>query len=112
MIEDLKTAKDILKKYNQEHLLNFYDELNDDEKCLLIKQICNIDFDKIFSLYEASKTDEIIPTASIKPLSHINKYDISPKDFDNYTKLGDSYISQNKFAVVTMAGGQRNKAWL
>lgn len=106
MIEDLKRAKEILKKYNQEHLLNFYDELNDNEKSLLLKQICNINFDKILGLYEASKIDEVIPTKLIEPLPYINKAAISCEDFNNYTKIGDNNITQNKLAVVTMAGGQ------
>jgi len=107
MIEDLKRAKEILKRYNQEHLLNFYDELNNEEKDLLVKQICNIDFDKILSLYEASKIDEVIPTNLIEPLPYIDKSNISTEDFDKYTAIGDSYIKENKFAVVTLAGGQR-----
>lgn len=106
MIEDLKRAKDILKKYNQEHLLNFYDELNDDEKNMLIEQICNIDFDKIFNLYEASKTDEVIPTNLIEPLPYIDKSKLSMDEINFYSNIGSKFISQNKFAVVTMAGGQ------
>lgn len=106
MIEDLEKAKDILKKYNQEHLLNFYDELNDDEKTLLIKQICNIDFDKIFNLYEASKIDEVIPTKLIEPLPYIDKSKLSEDEINFYNQIGGNFITENKFAVVTMAGGQ------
>lgn len=106
MIEDLKKAKEILKKYNQEHLLNFYDELNNEERDLLIKQICTIDFDKILNLYEASKTDEVIPTNLIEPLAYIDKSTLSTKDINMYTDIGSKYINENKFAVVTMAGGQ------
>ena len=40
-----------LKKYNQEHVLNFYDELTDSEKQMLINQIRSIDFEKMQRLY-------------------------------------------------------------
>ena len=42
MENELCKAKEILKKYNQEHLLNFYDELTEDEKKILISQIIKI----------------------------------------------------------------------
>ena len=35
-------AKEILKKYNQEHLLAFYDKLTQEKKEKLINQILNI----------------------------------------------------------------------
>ena len=43
MLQDYESAKSVLKKYNQEHLLNFYDELNNEEKLALINQIFHID---------------------------------------------------------------------
>jgi len=108
MIKNLQVAKEILKKYNQEHLLRFYDELNDDEKEFLVNQICNIDFDQIFSLYEASKIDEVIPTKLIEPLSYKEKYKLSDDESTYYSIIGTDAIKSNKFAVVTMAGGQRH----
>ena len=32
MNDDFLKAKDILKKYNQEHVLNFYDKLSEENK--------------------------------------------------------------------------------
>lgn len=107
MEENLQVAKEILKKYNQEHLISFYDELNDEERAILIKQICGIDFDQIFKLYEASKTDEVIPTKAIEPLSYVEKSKVSNEDYSFYSKVGENAIKNNEFAVVTMAGGQR-----
>ena len=60
MIQDYEIAKKTLTKYKQEHLLAFYDELNNQEKELLIHQICQIDFEQILNLYEFSKKDEVI----------------------------------------------------
>ena len=36
---------------------------------------------------------------------------LSKEEKENYEQIGNSIIKQGKYAVVTMAGGQRNKAW-
>mgnify|MGYP000333825861 CR=1 FL=1 len=53
MEDKLKKAKKILKKYNQEHLLHFYDELSEEEKNKLINQILSINFKKILTIFIA-----------------------------------------------------------
>lgn len=105
-MDSFQKAKEILSKYNQEHLLAFYDELDENEKELLINQICRIDFKQIFDLYEASKTDEVIPTNHIEPLPYFDKSKLSKEELDNYISIGEAYIKSSEFAVVTMAGGQ------
>lgn len=106
MIQNYEKAKDILCKYHQEHLLNFYDELNNEEKEFLTNQICNINFQQIFDLYEASKTDEVIPQNLIEPLSYTIKKNLSNEDFTYYNQIGKNAIINGKYAVVTLAGGQ------
>lgn len=112
MLQNYELAKDILKKYHQEHLLNFYDELNNDEQEALINQICNIDFKQIFDLYEASKKDEVIPTNSIEPLPYDVKTQLSKDEISYYEQIGLNILSNNKCAIVTLAGGQRKSSWL
>ena len=41
-----ENALEILKKYGQEHVLAYYDELNDEEKQSLLLQIDEIDFSR------------------------------------------------------------------
>lgn len=106
MLQDYESAKSILKKYNQEHLLNFYDELNNEEKIALINQIFHIDFNQIFDLYEASKTDEIIPHNVIEPLKYKVKNQLSQDEITYYEEISKDVFINNKYAVVTMAGGQ------
>ena len=55
MDTELHDTMQILKKYNQEHLLNFYDELTEPEKETLLSQIHNIDFDKINIILERER---------------------------------------------------------
>lgn len=105
-MESYDKAESLLKTYKQEHLLGFYNELNTNEKEFLIDQICHINFKQIFELYEASKTDEVIPTNLIEPLPYFDKEKLSKKDFDFFTTIGENSIKNCEYAVVTMAGGQ------
>ena len=106
MLRNYNKAKEILEKYKQEHLLNFYNELNKEEKGLLIDQICQIDFQQIFDLYESSKRNEVIPYNKIKPLSYTIKNQLSKYETSHYEAIGEEVISNQKYAVVTLAGGQ------
>ena len=108
MVKNYEKAKEIVKKYHQERLLSFYDELDTDEQNLLCDQICSIDFDQIFELYEHSKINEDIPVSSIDPLDYYIKDKLTKEQIDLYTQLGEASIKNHEFAVVTMAGGQRN----
>ena len=40
----LETAKELLAKYHQEHVLQYYDTLSDTEKAALLEQIEETDF--------------------------------------------------------------------
>ena len=106
MINNYEKAKAIVKKYNQEHLLSFYEDLDTDEKNFLVNQICSINFEQIFNLYENSKKDEVIPHNLIEPLPYKIKNDLSNKETLNYEEVGLNKILENKYAVVTLAGGQ------
>lgn len=106
MDDKLKKAKEILKKYNQEHLLYFYDELSEEEKNILINQILNINFEKIINLYVNSKINEDISEVKISPLSHLEKDKLTEKESNYYIQIGEAIIRNNQVAVVTMAGGQ------
>ena len=105
-MDNFLKAKEILKEYNQEHLLSFYDELDDEQKEFLVNQILRIDFKQILDLYEASKTDEVIPCNLIEPLHYFDKARLSHDEKNLYLALGETYIKENSLAVVTMAGGQ------
>ena len=71
MKDKLSLTKHILKKYNQEHLLTFYDDLSVDQQNMLINQILSINFEQILTLYKNSFLDD--PKTKISPLNHIEK---------------------------------------
>ena len=105
-MDSYQKAKEILKEYKQEQLLAFYDELSKAQQEALIKQINSINFKQIFDLYEASKTDEEIPHNSIQPLDYIDKSSLDKVSYINFLDIGETYIRNGEYAVVTLAGGQ------
>lgn len=99
---------DILEKYNQRHLLNFYDILNGEKRELLLDQILRINFEQICDLY---KNSYIEPEKhdTITPLPYVDKAKLSNKEFKYYNKIGIETIKNHEFAVITLAGGQGSR---
>jgi len=95
--------KDILKKYNQEHILNYLNEENKEE---LINQILNIDFEEILELYEETKKPIEIDIENIESANAINPQKIDKEKIYQYRKIGSNTIKNGQFAVSIMAGGQ------
>ena len=93
-----------LEKYNQEHLLHFYEELDDQEKEILLNQLLRIDLDQIINIYNNSFKNS--DTYSLSPLKHYEKERFTEEQINRYISIGESIITSNSFAVVTMAGGQ------
>lgn len=105
MNSKLKTVNKILKKYKQEHLLQFYNEIDDEEKKEnLLDEILNLDFLKMQTLYKNSMINNT--NYKVTPIKHIEKNKISESELKEFAKIGEKQIIENSFAVVTMAGGQ------
>lgn len=103
-------VKEKLSKYGQEHLLKFYEELNNNEKENLLEDILEINFEQIEMLYKEIKVEDKFKEDIIEPIKYINKEKLSEEERNYYNKIGENSIKNNEYAVVTLAGGQRNKA--
>ena len=101
-IEEIKRK---LKKYGQEHLLNFYDTLDEKKQEKLLEQIERIDFDLINSLYNKTKDGIKQEDADVEPIEFIDKYKLNDM-YKYYEDIGKKAIKSGKLAAVTMAGGQ------
>ena len=108
-IDGLNKAREILKTYNQEHLLQFYDELTETEQKNLINQILSIDFDEILYLYKKSKFDVTDSTEEVEPLPYFDKSKFSDEELEFYSAIGKKAILENSIAVITLAGGQGSR---
>lgn len=95
---------DNLKKYNQEYLLKIINKMNDEQKKKIINELNTINFEKINNLYEKidKKNTEKI---KIEPIKYVEREKILGK----YEEKGEKIIKNNKFAVITMAGGQGSR---
>ncbi len=107
----LENTKSLLKKYNQSHLLVFYDQLGPAAKQSLLAQIEQLDFARI---------DDWVVNFLKKPASAAIPADFSPAAYYNasaadlgqqqkYSKavgLGKELISAGKVAAFVVAGGQ------
>lgn len=111
MSESLEAVREILKKYDQEHLLLKYDEMTEESKKYLLEQIEDIDFDQMKKLYESTKSEHDVGSDKIEPISYVNQFKLSQEERDGYKKVGEETIRAGKLGFITMAGGQRNKAW-
>ena len=110
-MDNYEKSKKILEKYGQEHILTYYEKMSEENKKKLLEQILTIDFDQINKLYEEIKSDQIKAEKVIEPIPYLDKATLSEEELKKYEELGQTAIKNGKLAVVTMAGGQRNKAW-
>lgn len=97
-------AISILKKYHQEHILEY--NLSEKQQQELEKQILSIDFEQLQKLYESTKQEKIIEEKKIEHIPYTDKAKISKKQEQELANIGTEIIKQGHYAVITMAGGQ------
>ena len=100
---------EIVKKYNQEHLLKYIDLISTNEgKNNLINDIENIDFEKLNRLFALSNQNfkNSMKTVMLEHIRVFDKSRFSDEENNEILKLGEDIIANNQYAVVTMAGGQ------
>ncbi len=105
-MDKLKDTIDILKEYNQEHIIKLLNNLDEEKQKELIKQIQKIDFHQIMELYNNTKKEIVFKEGKIEPLKYLDKEKLSEVHKKRLDELGEKIIRRGKYAVVTMAGGQ------
>lgn len=99
-------AIELLKEYNQEHIIRFLDKLDEEKQEELIKQIHRIDFHQITELYNNTKKEIEFKESKIEPLKYLDKAKLTDRQRKTFDELGVAAIKSGDYAVVTMAGGQ------
>ena len=100
---DRDKAFRILSDIGQEHILKYYDELDNDEKKDLLDQIEITDFSVLENLDSEKNSDSLRGT--FEPLGAVTIKDIASES-SRYTKIGTDAIKNGKVAAVLLAGGQ------
>ena len=96
----------ILKIYNQEHIINLLNKLDEQKKWELIEQISKIDFHQIMELYDNTKKKIEIKENKIEAIEYLDKEKLTEEQRKEFEALGEESIKNGEYAVVTMAGGQ------
>ena len=105
-MEREELAIEILKKFNQEHIISWMEKLDKNEKEKLVNQILNLNIEKVIDLYNnLSKTFEI-GNKKIEKIMATDITKLEEDEFEKYKSIGEEIIKNNQYAVVTMAGGQ------
>jgi len=97
---------EVLKKYNQEHIINLLNKLEESKKEKLIEQINNIDLDMVMKLYETTKNKFVKNENKIDYIKYLDKSNLDKQEKEKFDKLGEKVIKNGEYAVITMAGGQ------
>lgn len=112
-MSSLEEIKNNLHKHNQQHLLKFYEDLDEDQHGLFLKHLSTIDYEEKNMLFEKAmdslnsevkKLDEYM-----KPIPQNQFESAETTDEDQLIKYyvrGLEKISKNQVGVLLMAGGQ------
>ena len=99
-------AIDILKEYDQEHIIRLLEKLDSKKQEELIEQIHKIDFHQMLELYNNTKRKIEFKESKIEPLKYLDKAKLTEQQHEKFDKLGAKAVENGQYAVVTMAGGQ------
>ena len=90
-----------LKEFNQEHVLEYFDELNENEKLELLAQIEATDF-SVVSM--CTKEDKEVKKGEISPLAAMQLAEIEERK-EEFRAAGLEAIKAGKVGAVLLAGG-------
>ena len=108
-MDKVQDAIELLKVYNQEHIIKLLDKLEGTKKEELIDQINKIDFHQIMELYDETKKEFEIKENKIENITYLDKAKLSKEQKEEFDTLGEMAIKNGEYAVVTMAGGQGSR---
>lgn len=94
-------AYEKLEKYGQLHVLKYYDELTEEEKAALLKQIEETDLEVVS---QCSKKEQLNQKGKISPLSAMQLPEIEAKK-EEFMAVGTKAIKEGKVGAVLLAGG-------
>ena len=111
--EELQALQQKYKEAKQDHVWKFYESLSSSEKGIFYDQLSGIDPHYIKEVVQKTLHPQVDSKhdkeASLKPLpesSTASILDSSGRDIERWYSHGLQLISENKVAVVLMAGGQ------
>lgn len=98
---DYAEAVKKVSEYGQEHVLQYFNELSEEEKTALLRQIAQTDFSVLAKASEKRKEQK---RGVITPIPAMKLSEIKEKK-ETYTKQGIELIRAGKVGAVLLAGG-------
>lgn len=100
---DVQSIRDAFSAAGQNHLFTFWDELDSDQRDLLVADLAAIRIDALPDLLKiVADTKSHATSGSIEPADVITRRDVTAE----HRTLGEKLIRQGKVAPFTVAGGQ------
>ena len=107
MMKNYEETIEKLKKYNQNELVNIMSKVyTEEENKKLIEQLNRIDLNQVMNLYKNANNIPLIDERKIEHIEYTDLNSLSEEKFKEYKNIGIDVIKNNKYAVITMAGGQ------
>ncbi|MBR5785184.1 MAG: UTP--glucose-1-phosphate uridylyltransferase [Clostridia bacterium] len=95
------------KTFGQEKLFNFYEELTDEQKKILLTDVQNIDFNLMQDLFKKlTNTKEETAETEIAPIPCTDATSMCEEERKRLYDKGLQVLGEGKMAALTMAGGQ------
>ena len=101
----IEQANELLKENNQLKVLKILENIDENKKEQLVKDILKVDFEQVNRLYK-NRDGRNKKQDKIEPIKYIDKNKLNNKQKQEIEKIGEKVLKQNQYAVVTMAGGQ------
>lgn len=103
--------REYVDAHQQQHLLQFWDELTPAEQVRFAQQMADLDWNLVRQLLQVldENSPGIPDAATIRPPSHVVRCPKSPTDqlkWDQAQKIGEQVLREGKVAAVLLAGGQ------
>lgn len=101
-----------LEQFQQEHVLNFWDDLSPEQQQALAAQIEQIDFAQVQKLHQSSDSDEkwgeLAARAEVPPAFTLEDF-ANAESYQQARKTGLETLSAGKVAMIVVAGGQGSR---
>lgn len=109
----VEKIRGLLRECKQEHILQFWDELDENEQESFLKQLSTIRFKEVNGLFtkaQESLTEDVQKLDArmhpIPPEQFGSEKNADKEQIENYRSIGLEEISQGTVAVLLLAGGQ------
>ena len=86
-MDKVQDTIDLLKIYNQEHIIKLLEKLDENQKQVLVEQISKIDFHQLKELYDNTKKEIEIKENKIEPLPYLDKKKLSEEQKEEFQRL-------------------------